>query len=314
MKAATRVSFERGGTTSRPPSGGSSSRDSRSGCGPARQEPRGSCAGGGCNRHLGRTSLRREQTDRSSVPGTTPAGPSALALWRTQHRELVGDLQPAAAEAEERARPAAGRARSAPPAGRLEHAPPEQHALEVRRRDVVPERRGVEVAELGDRELVRREREADVRVRRASRAAARGRRARSRRGRTRARAARRRGCQAVSSGNARVDVARDEPEVGGRELPLLRRAVRARCASPAARGARARARRPWRRGGAGSTAPASRPARGSRRGAPSARERLLRALPEQHLQRRRRAPAGRPRGHVGGRGVAGKLVAKVFAP
>ena len=67
-------------------------------------------------------------------------------------------------------------------------------------------------------------------------------------------------------GDVGVEVGRDQPEVGGRELPFERVAFRVAQRSRAARGAPARARRPSARGGRGSTAPASRPARGTRPG------------------------------------------------
>ena len=97
-----------------------------------------------------------------------------------------------AAEAVDLGRTPARAARLAPRAGRLEHVAAQEHALQVRRRDVVAERGGVEVAQLGERE--RRPARARSRrsCRRACRAGARARRARSRRGRTPARAGRRR--------------------------------------------------------------------------------------------------------------------------
>ena len=64
---------------------------------------------------------------------------------RAQHRELIGDLELRRAETEERRRPAAGVARLSALAGRLEHTAPDEHALEVRRRDVVSERGRVDV-------------------------------------------------------------------------------------------------------------------------------------------------------------------------
>ena len=104
---------------------------------------------------------------------------------RAQHGELVGDLEPARPEAERLAPAGRPRAGLAALAGRLERAAPEQHALEVRRRDVVAERGRVEVAQLGDRERARARARSRRSCTRACRAAARGRRARSRRGRTR---------------------------------------------------------------------------------------------------------------------------------
>src|SRR5438093_5520497 len=86
----------------------------------------------------------------------------AVLPGRAQDGELVGDLEAPAAEPEERRRTAAGAARRAPLAGRLEQAAPQQHPLEVRRRDLVPERGRVELPKLGDRERLRREGEAEV--------------------------------------------------------------------------------------------------------------------------------------------------------
>ena len=61
--------------------------------------------------------------------------------------------------------PPAGAARCAEAAlDAFEHAAAEQHTLQVRRRDVVSERRDVHLAQLRDRERRRCEREADVRV------------------------------------------------------------------------------------------------------------------------------------------------------
>src|SRR5262249_46945411 len=82
-----------------------------------------------------------------------------------QDRELVCDLQLPRAEAHDRRRAAAASARGTPLTRGLDHPAAQQHALQVRRRDVVAERRSVEVPELRDRALRRREREADVRVR-----------------------------------------------------------------------------------------------------------------------------------------------------
>ena len=96
-----------------------------------------------------------------------------------------------------------------------------EHALEVRRRDVVAERRRVDVAELVEREGRRREREADVRVRQLAAQPV------ARRVDDRAVVERGRGkvvdrCQLVSAGHRGVDAERDEAEVGGRDLPLDR--------------------------------------------------------------------------------------------
>src|SRR2546422_3892949 len=75
-----------------------------------------------------------------------------LGRGRPQHGELVRDLDAPRAEAEERGWAAASRAGWAPRARSLDHAAPQQDAVQVRRRDVVPQRRGVEVPELRDRE------------------------------------------------------------------------------------------------------------------------------------------------------------------
>ena len=76
-----------------------------------------------------------------------------------------------------------------------------------------------------ERELVRREREADVRVRELRPQARQAASGRSRRGRTRSAGAARRACHAGVVRDGRVDVARDEAEVRGRELPFPRIAV-----------------------------------------------------------------------------------------
>ena len=145
----------------------------------------------------------------------------AIGAGRTQHCELVGDLELGAC-GNGRPRPAGRRPGPEAAARRsAQHAAAEQHALEVRGRDVVPERRRVQVAELRDRERRRREREAEIRVGELrAQALAAGER-RSRRGRRRSAGARRPGasaCPRVRPGRARWD----EPEVGGRHPPALR--------------------------------------------------------------------------------------------
>src|SRR5436309_12767466 len=154
--------------------------------------------------------------------GQTPAG---SVPWRPEHRGLVRDLEPRRAEAEDRRRTAATPAGAAPLAGCLDDAAAKQDALEVRGRHVVSERGRIELAELRDSELRRREREADVRV-----------------GELRA--------QALAAGQRdlavverhrwqlrhrmpggvrwqlRVDAGRDEAEVRGCDLPLSRMAAR----------------------------------------------------------------------------------------
>ena len=130
------------------------------------------------------------------------------------------DLELAGAEAEDLRRPAPCRPRRAPLAGGLDRPPAQQHALEVRRGHVVAERGLVQLAELGEREGLRREREGDVRVRelRAQPLAPREddravveRRSRKPLDRVPARVGR----------DARVDAERDETEVGRGQLPAL---------------------------------------------------------------------------------------------
>ena len=100
-------------------------------------------------------------------PVTRPLGGAARrsAVRRSERGELVGHLEPLRREAEERRRAAAGTARRPHALDTLEHAPADEHALQVRRRHVVPERSDVDLAQLRDRERRGREREADVRVR-----------------------------------------------------------------------------------------------------------------------------------------------------
>src|SRR6185503_11866522 len=96
----------------------------------------------------------------SSVAGSDAGygtrAPRSTAGRRPEDRELVGHLEAPRAEPEHRGRAPAAGARCAALARRLDHAPAQQHALQVRRRDVVPERGGIELAELGDRERPRR--------------------------------------------------------------------------------------------------------------------------------------------------------------
>ena len=111
--------------------------------------------------------------------------------------------------------------RLAPRPRRPEHVPAQEDALEVRRRDVVAERGGVEVAQLGEREGVRCEREADVGVRElAAQALACGEHdlcvVERDRGEVVDDVPRRVGRE------HRVDVGGNEAEEGGRELPPAR--------------------------------------------------------------------------------------------
>src|SRR5689334_8502337 len=120
----------------------------------ARKRSRGAgCRGAGCP-HV-QAVARFERLSNSLLLGRR----------RAEDRKLIGYLEAPGAEAEDRRRSAAAAAGGAALARRLDHAPAQQDALEVRRRDVVPEGGGVELAELRDRERPRREREADVRVR-----------------------------------------------------------------------------------------------------------------------------------------------------
>ena len=131
---------------------------------------------------------------------------------RPEHRELVRDLEAGRAEAVQ-LRGDRRRGRGALRARPLEHAAPQEDALEVRGGDVVPERGGIEVAELRDRERRRREREAEVVCTRASRAGGRDRRSRSLRGRTpwREGATDARRCPRARRGRGRTARARDTP-------------------------------------------------------------------------------------------------------
>jgi hypothetical protein len=67
---------------------------------------------------------------------------------RPQDGELIRDLQLAPLEAVDGCRPATGRPGLAAAAHRNEQAAPHEHALQIRRRDVVPERGTVVVAQL----------------------------------------------------------------------------------------------------------------------------------------------------------------------
>ena len=93
-----------------------------------------------------RHTVRTSWSDHGSWPGKT-----RLAR-RAEGCELVRHLEPLGGEAEERGRAAARAARGAPLADPLQDAAPEQHTLQVRRRDVVAQRRDIDLAQLGDRE------------------------------------------------------------------------------------------------------------------------------------------------------------------
>src|SRR5437764_14629200 len=102
-------------------------------------------------------------TTRAADPSREGTSEAALALRRPERRELVRHLEPLRREAEER------RGAPARPAGRadalnaLELATAHEHALQVRRRDVVAERRDVDQAQLRHREGRRPQGEPDVR-------------------------------------------------------------------------------------------------------------------------------------------------------
>src|SRR5262245_55212170 len=84
---------------------------------------------------------------------------------RPEHGELIRDLELLRAKAEQCARATAVRPGRASAAGGNEHIAADEDALEIRRRDVVTQRRAVDVAKLRDGELGGSERECDVRVR-----------------------------------------------------------------------------------------------------------------------------------------------------
>src|SRR5580765_7178300 len=83
----------------------------------------------------------------------------------SEHRELIRDRELARAEAKDSRRTPAGRPRRPALARVFQELTPDEDALQVRGRDLVAERGGVQLAELGDGERRRREREAQVRVR-----------------------------------------------------------------------------------------------------------------------------------------------------
>src|SRR5256714_2945409 len=70
---------------------------------------------------------------------------------RPEDGELVGYLQPAAAEPVDRGGPAAAAAVTAPPPRFLQQLPTKQHAPEGRRAPRMPPGSGIEVAQLGER-------------------------------------------------------------------------------------------------------------------------------------------------------------------
>ena len=105
----------------------------------------------------------RETVRGRSVNGSLHR--AASSSGRPERRERVGDLEQARAEAVDLGRAAACAPRAASRACRLEHVPPQQDPLQVGGRDVVPERGGVDLAQLREREGRRREGEAGVRVR-----------------------------------------------------------------------------------------------------------------------------------------------------
>ena len=88
------------------------------------------------------------RTGRVPAPGFARALPVTR---RTQHGELVGDLQIGRPEAEHLGGPSPGPAGRAPLADRREHPAPHEHPLQVGRGHLVPQCRRVEVAQLRDR-------------------------------------------------------------------------------------------------------------------------------------------------------------------
>ena len=78
------------------------------------------------------------------MPDLTPSlrGGGAGRSGRPEHGELVGDLQAPLSKPEQGAGPPSGRAGRAAGSGRIEHVAADEHALEVRRRDLVAERGG----------------------------------------------------------------------------------------------------------------------------------------------------------------------------
>ena len=129
------------------------------------------------------------------------------------------------AETKHRRRSTAAAPRLSSLARRLEHAAPQQDPLEIRRRDVVPERGEVERAELGHRERLGREGEADVRVGQL-RAKAISARERDRLVVERERRGAVDRVPTCIGRDGRVDVGGDEAQVRSRELPFPRIALR----------------------------------------------------------------------------------------
>src|SRR5439155_1780524 len=109
---------------------------------------------------------RKREPATHAVPRFPGLGNSLLLVrGRPEHGELVRNLELRRVEPEHGGRAPAAAAWRALLARALDHAATQEDALQVGRRDVVPERGGVELAQLRDRELRRRQREADVRVR-----------------------------------------------------------------------------------------------------------------------------------------------------
>ena len=144
--------------------------------------------------------------------GRRTAKGSVTSSSRVRKRNSAGGRPPA-------------RPRFAPLAGGLEQPAAEEHPLQVRRGDVVSERGGIDLAELRDRERLRRECEADVRVRQL--------RAEPLAARQRDRAVVERHARELVDGvparvwrDDRVERTGEEADVCRRELPLARVALR----------------------------------------------------------------------------------------
>jgi L-aspartate oxidase len=181
--------------------------------------------GGGRERLCREADEPDHEKPHSKVPHTALIGAATCALegashGRPQHGELIGDLEPSRPEAIELRGSSTRRPVGSLAADGFDRSAAEENALEVRRRDLVPERRFVDVAQLGQREVLRGEREADVRVRELAAQAITAREddlpvIEGRRG------------QYIHAMPGRIgrdswiEAERDEPEIRGRELPVV---------------------------------------------------------------------------------------------
>jgi hypothetical protein len=86
-----------------------------------------------------------------------------MTVWRSEDGERVGHLEAAAPKPEHACGPTTGAGDGAAQRERLDHVAADEDPLEVRGRHPVAEARRVQVTQLGDRELGRRESEANVR-------------------------------------------------------------------------------------------------------------------------------------------------------